>query len=215
LFVFGSACARHVLHGIVDSAITLFWLGRGLLLGFSIAAVVGPIALLCVRRTLAGGFLVGLVSGLGVATADASYAAVAGLGISTVAAVLIDQRVWLRLIGGLFLLVLGYRTVRSVPPRAEVRVGEPVGGRRLLGAYASTLGLTLSNPMTILSFGAIFAGLGLGTLDAGSSTAAVALVGGVFAGSGRLVAGAGRRRLSTANGVHRAGCGWSTSLLVG
>src|SRR5207245_2030719 len=77
---------------------------RGFILGFSIAAVVGPIALLCVRRTLATGFAIGFVSGLGAATADATYAAIASLGATALASVLIDQRLWLRLIGGAFLV---------------------------------------------------------------------------------------------------------------
>ena len=88
---------------------------RGFLLGLSIAAVLGPIGLLCVRRTLLSGFAIGFVSGLGAATADASYAAIAGFGVSAVAAVLVDQRVWLRLVGGAFLVYLGVQTMRARP----------------------------------------------------------------------------------------------------
>jgi len=145
---------------------------RGFVLGFSIAAVVGPIALLCVRRTLATGFAIGFVSGLGAATADASYAAVASFGVTALASLLIDQRVWLRLIGGAFLIYLGVRTLRSIPASLEAQAATT--GLRLAGAYSSTLGLTLSNPMTIMSFAAIFAGIGASGLD---------LVTGVFAGS--------------------------------
>src|ERR1700675_5031400 len=90
---------------------------RGFLLGLSIAAVLGPIGLLCVRRTLASGFAVGFASGLGAATADASYAAIAGFGVSAVAAVLVDQHVWLRGVGGTFLVYLGVQTMRAVPAR--------------------------------------------------------------------------------------------------
>src|SRR5437867_809296 len=90
-------------------------LARGALLGFSIAAVFGPIGLLCLRRTLVSGFAIGLVSGLGAATADASYAAIAGFGLSAVASLLVDQRVWLRLVGGGFLVYLGLRTMRAAP----------------------------------------------------------------------------------------------------
>jgi len=122
--------------------------GRGFVLGFSIAAVVGPIGLLCIRRTLVTGFAIGFVSGLGAATADATYAAVASFGISALAAVLIDQRLWLRLIGGVFLLYLGVRTLRAQPARREADL--PATGLRLAGAYSSTLALTLSNPMTIM-----------------------------------------------------------------
>ena len=73
---------------------------RGLVIGFSIAAPVGPIGVLCIRRTLAGGRLHGLVSGLGAATADASYGAIASFGLTAISGVLVDQQVWLRLIGG-------------------------------------------------------------------------------------------------------------------
>src|SRR5205085_8007365 len=120
--------------------------GRGLVLGFSIAAVLGPIGVLCVRRTLASGFVIGLLSGLGAATADAGYASLAAFGVSTVTSVLVDQRVWLRLIGGVFILYLGVRTLRARPSlQADSRA--TVAG--LFAAYGSTLALTLSNPMTI------------------------------------------------------------------
>jgi threonine/homoserine/homoserine lactone efflux protein len=152
---------------------------RGFLLGLSIAAVLGPIGLLCIRRTLVGGFAVGFVSGLGAATADAGYAAIAGFGVSAVAAVLVDQRLWLRLIGGAFLVYLGVRTMRALPAQRSAEIG----ATRLVGAYTSTLALTLSNPMTILSFAAIFAGIGLGSINAASTDAALTLVLGVFGGS--------------------------------
>jgi len=145
---------------------------RGWLLGLSIAAVVGPIALLCVRRTLATGFATGFASGLGAATADASYAALASFGVTALASVLIDQRLWLRLVGGAFLVYLGLQTLRSTP--ATHAADTTTTGLRLAGAYSSTLGLTLSNPMTIMSFAAIFAGIGASSLD---------LVAGVFVGS--------------------------------
>lgn len=146
--------------------------GRGFVLGFSIAAVVGPIGLLCIRRTLVTGFAIGFVSGLGAATADATYAAVASFGISALAVLLIDQRLWLRLIGGAFLFYLGVRTLRAKPASREADLS--ASGLRLAGAYSSTLALTLSNPMTIMSFAAIFAGLGASGAD---------LVAGVFGGS--------------------------------
>ena len=120
-------------------------------------------------------------SGLGAATADATYAAVAGFGISAVAAVLVDQRVWLRVVGGIFLVYLALRTVRAAP--AERPADAAGSGLRLAGAYSSTLALTFSNPMTIMSFAGIFAGLGLGSLGASSAASAVDLVVGVFVGS--------------------------------
>jgi len=157
------------------------FLARGAAVGFSIAAVVGPIGLLCIRRTLSAGFGVGFVSGLGAATADASYAAIAGFGVSAVAAVLVDQRQWLRVVGGIFLVYLALRTVRAAP--AERAADATGSGVKLAGAYSSTLALTLSNPMTIMSFAGIFAGLGLGSLGTSSAASALDLVLGVFVGS--------------------------------
>jgi threonine/homoserine/homoserine lactone efflux protein len=154
---------------------------RGIVLGFSIAAVFGPIGLLCLRRTLAGGFAIGFVSGLGAATADATYAAIAGFGVTALASLLVDQRRWLQLIGGAFLIYLGQRFIRSMP--ATSSAPDASIGLQAAGAYTSTLALTLSNPMTILSFGAIFAGLGLGGLAANSTAEALELVLGVFGGS--------------------------------
>jgi threonine/homoserine/homoserine lactone efflux protein len=150
---------------------------RGLIVGFSIAAPVGPIGVLCIRRTLAEGRLAGLSVGLGAAAADAVYGAVAGFGLTAVSALLVRQQGALRLLGGLFLCYLGLRTALAAP--AASAAGARGGG--LLGAFASTFGLTLTNPATILSFVAIFAGLGIA--GAGSWADAGLLVLGVFLGS--------------------------------
>src|SRR5436305_14735966 len=108
---------------------------RGLLIGLSIAAPVGPIGLLCIQRTLARGRLVGLASGLGAATADAVYGGIAGLGLTFISGFLVSQQGWLRFFGGLFLCYLGLR-IFLAPPAAEAATA---GGRGLAGAYASTL----------------------------------------------------------------------------
>ncbi len=159
-------------------------LTRGFVLGFTIAAAVGPISLLCIRRTLAEGRVVGVVSGLGVATADATYGALAAFGLTAVTDLLVDGRGVLGVVGGLFLLWLAWRTFRAVPGAAATVNGNGQGGdsRRggLPGAYLSTLGLTLTNPMTILSFAALFVGLGVTGDDAAGATL---LTGGVFLGS--------------------------------
>ena len=120
------------------------------------------------------------MSGLGAATADATYGLVAGFGLTFISTFLVDQSIWLRLVGGVFLLYLGLRTFSSRPAVTPSSDGER--DKSLLGAYASTLGLTLTNPATILSFAVVFAGLGLAT---GSSdyTSATLLVLGVFLGS--------------------------------
>jgi threonine/homoserine/homoserine lactone efflux protein len=151
---------------------------RGLLIGFSIAAPVGPIGVLCIRRTLADGRVSGLVTGLGAATADGLYGCVAGFGLTFISSVLINQQTWLRLFGGLFLCYLGIKTLLSKPAEQEAKAG----GSGLFGSYASTFLLTVTNPMTILSFAAIFAGLGLANTG-GSYASAVILVLGVFLGS--------------------------------
>jgi threonine/homoserine/homoserine lactone efflux protein len=153
-------------------------LSRGFVLGFAVAAVVGPIGVLCIRRTLTSGFSIGFLSGLGAATADAAYASLAAFGLTALTALLVEQRLGLRLVGGLFLVYLGVRTVRSAPSVHAAATAPPSG---LLAAFASTLALTLSNPMTILSFVGIFAGLGL-SVDGGTG-GAVMLVLGVFVGS--------------------------------
>jgi len=140
----------------------------------------------------------GLVTGLGAATADAAYGCVAAFGLTAISSFLVGQRLWLGFFGGLFLCYLGIRVFISQPSGpAEVRRGG------LLSTYISTLFLTLANPMTILSFAAVFAGFGLGTApdypDAG------ALAAGVFIGSALWW-------LLLSNGValfrSRVGSGW-------
>ncbi len=151
---------------------------RGLILGFSIAAPVGPIGVLCIRRTLAAGRWMGFVAGLGAATADALYGSIAAFGLTALSNVLVEQAFWLRLIGGTFLIYLGVRTFFALPSE-DTTTGVHGGAS---AAYASTLMLTLTNPMTILSFSAIFAGLGLAGEAAAPGKAAL-LVAGVFLGS--------------------------------
>ena len=153
---------------------------RGLLIGFSIAAPVGPIGVLCIRRTLAEGRAYGFISGLGAATADAFYGCVAGFGLTFITSFLVSQGLWLRLIGGLFLLYLGVRTFISMPPNTPTANDKSRAG--LASAYLSTLALTLTNPATILSFAVVFAGLGLAS-GSGDYLAAILLVIGVFIGS--------------------------------
>jgi threonine/homoserine/homoserine lactone efflux protein len=152
--------------------------GRGLLLGLAVAAPVGPMSVLCMRRTVAAGFRTGLLSGLGIATADALYGAIAAFGLVALTAFVVGQQQVLRLIGGVALLFLGLRTFRTPPAIAPARGG--VGD--LAASYLSTLGLTLTNPATILSFTALFAGLGLGA-ERDAWTTAPAIVLGVFVGS--------------------------------
>ncbi len=190
---------------------------KGLVLGFSIAAPVGPIGLLCIRRSLAEGRVAGFVSGLGAATADALYGVVAALGLTAITRGLLAHQSWLQLGGGLFLVYLGVTTLRSTPPAATPRVNAAANPR---SAYFSVLALTLNNPTTILSFLGIFTGLGLGDGTTGTLPACW-LVLGVFLGSatwwlllstaagwlgGRLQPG-GLRALNLASGLIIAGFG--------
>ena len=150
---------------------------RGLAIGLAIAAPVGPIGVLCIRRSLTDGRAVGFATGLGAATADAFYAALAALGLTALGQAMSDHADWIRLVGGLALCYLGVRTLRAAP----VGLQETARGRaQLAGAYATTVGLTLANPATILSFVAVFAGLGAAQ---GEGAAALLLVFGVFLGS--------------------------------
>ncbi|EAW38881.1 LysE family translocator [Lyngbya sp. PCC 8106] len=148
---------------------------KGLLIGFSIAAPVGPIGVLCIRRSLTYGKMTGFISGLGAATADALYGCIAGFGLSLVANFLVNQQIWFKSIGGLFLCYLGLKTFLEKPAK------EAATSTQSVGVFASTFFLTITNPMTILSFLAIFAGLGLATTS--TNFDAVLLVLGVFMGS--------------------------------
>jgi len=171
---------------------------RGLVVGFTIAAAVGPISLLVIRRTIAHGRIYGLASGLGVATADASYGGIAAFGLTAISALLISGRVALGLVGGVVIIWLGIRTMRTVPGAVATTAERP----GLAPAFGSIYGLTMTNPMTILAFGAVFAGFGFA---AGATTFgdAAALTLGVWAGSSlwwvvlTSIVGSLRGRLST------------------
>ncbi|MEW5570789.1 LysE family translocator [Rossellomorea marisflavi] len=156
----------------------IIFLLKGLLIGFTVAAPVGPIGILCINRTLSKGRLTGFVSGLGAASADAIYGCIAAFGLTFITSFLISQKLWLQLIGGLFLCYLGIQTYRSRPAghAASAR------GGGLLKSYTSVFFLTVTNPMTILFFIGIFSGIGLGksSFDMGS---ALLMVTGVFLGS--------------------------------
>jgi threonine/homoserine/homoserine lactone efflux protein len=123
---------------------------------------------------------VGFVSGLGAAAADTTYGAIAVAGLTTVTAFLVGHRFWLQLLGGLFLLALGLHTMRTHAPRSEAAAPVHVG--RLRDAFVSTYMHTLANPLIIIAFTGVFAGLGLGW-QTGRTVDALQLIGGVFLGS--------------------------------
>jgi threonine/homoserine/homoserine lactone efflux protein len=152
---------------------------RGFLLGFAVAASPGPIFFLCVRRTLTQGRLTGLFSGLGVATADGFYAAIATFGVAALTTAFVAGRRPLAIAGGAVLVLLGARILMERRQRMEARPA--VTPRSLAWAYVSTLGLTITNPATIISFAALAATLGFGTGGYAVGPAVVVL--GVLLGS--------------------------------
>jgi threonine/homoserine/homoserine lactone efflux protein len=151
---------------------------KGFVIGVAIAMPVGPIAMLIIRRSLQQGFAAGAATGLGAASADGLYGAVAGFGLASVAHVLMAAQLPLRLAGGLALILIGlasFRPRHSAAAAATTAYGLPA-------AYLSALGLTLANPLTIISFAAVFAGLGVAE-TAGSYRAAAIFVAALFLGS--------------------------------
>lgn len=162
---------------ILGNVINIFY--KGAITGFLIAAPVGPIAILCIRRTLTKGLIIGLASGLGAATADAMYGIIAGFGMTVISNFLMKQQCYISLFGAIFLGYLGIKTLLSQPAKQA----NDKGGQGILGSYFSTLLLTLSNPMTILAFTAAFASLGI-TNPSGNYLTSLALVMGLFIGSG-------------------------------
>lgn len=154
----------------------ILFLLKGLVLGFSIAAPVGPIGVHCIRKTLQCGRVSGLVSGLGAATADLVYGMIAAFGLTFVSRFLLTEQFWLRGVGGLFLIYLGVKTFVS---KTHIASHGKISRTSLTRDFITTFFLTMTNPMTILAFAAIFAGLGLSKAN-GSS---ILLVLGVFFGS--------------------------------
>jgi threonine/homoserine/homoserine lactone efflux protein len=151
---------------------------KGLIVGFAIAAAIGPIGILCIRKTFEYGRLSGLFSGLGAAIADTLFGTIAAFGLTFVSDFLLAGQFWLRLIGGLFLVYLGSKTFLTKPTLELRRVTH----KTLINDFVTTFFLTLVNPTTILSFLAIFAGLGIGQIG-GNYSHAFWLVLGIFIGS--------------------------------
>ncbi len=159
---------------------------RSLFIGLSIAATIGPMSILCMQRTMSRGFLYGWISGLGIATADGLYSCVAGLGLTVIASFLLRQQLWVHLLGGLFLLYLGGKTILTKPAERAAQTSQTtraIGATNFVGAYITTFLLTLTNPLTILSFAAIFAGLGASSSGIGGTRGAMVTISGVFLGS--------------------------------
>jgi threonine/homoserine/homoserine lactone efflux protein len=152
---------------------------EGAVMGFCIAAPVGPIGLLCIRRSMRDGRLAGFISGLGAATADAIFGSIAALGLTAITNFLVAHRATIQFFGGFALLFIGFAILRSKPRDIAA---ERAHSRSLHSAFASTLVLTLANPTTILTFIGIFAGFGIG-VSLTERWHAASLIAGVFFGS--------------------------------
>jgi threonine/homoserine/homoserine lactone efflux protein len=157
----------------------IVFLLKGIAVGIVIAVPVGPVGVLCVRRTIFDGRLFGFLSGLGAASADTIFGIVAGFGLTVISDVLLDYQVWLRAAGGLFLVYIGASALRKRIARCET---PEKSAENLLSAYLSTFALTITNPVTILAFLGIFAGVGFTGEEATLGRAAM-LVAGVLLGS--------------------------------
>jgi threonine/homoserine/homoserine lactone efflux protein len=191
---------------------------RGATIGLAVAAPVGPVGLLCIRRSLAGGPAAGIASGLGAAVADALYAAIAALGIATAMRFVAAHAGAIGIGGGLLLLAMAVRTLRAAPAREAAGLAD---ARGLAAAFGSVLLLTLANPATILSFVAVFAALG-----ESASASPLLLAAGVFCGSaawwvmlalvtarlGRAIGPRGRRAVDLASAACLAAFGlWAVA----
>ena len=150
---------------------------KGIAIGFLMAIPIGPIGIMCIRKTLTEGRLSGLIIGLGAATADLFYGCVAAFGLTVTSDTLTNQRIWIRIVGGALLFFLGIKTFRAQPKDTKLKIS----GSGRLRSYVTVVFLTLTNPLTIFAFIAVFAAFGLG--DGLSFFSAIVLVAGVFIGS--------------------------------
>lgn len=151
---------------------------KGFIIGLSIAAPVGPIGVLTIHRTITQGRIAGFVTGMGAAMADTAFGIVAAFGLTAISSFLLNQVFYIQLIGGLCLIFLGIKSFVMKPATSAANANS----KGLINHFVTTFFLTLTNPTTILSFLAIFAGLGLGS--AGSDhLSSITFVFGIFLGS--------------------------------
>jgi len=151
---------------------------KGIIIGFSLAAPVGPIGILCVRRTLAHGGWRGFLTGLSSASADAVYAVVAAFGVTLISNFVAGHQQWLRLVGGILLLALGFYTFRSRP---DTHVPTRAMGREAR-VFISTFLLALTNPLTLFAYAAALSGIGVENIKS-DGVYLTLLVTGIFLGS--------------------------------
>lgn len=157
---------------------------KGCLIGFSIAMPVGPIGLLCIRNTLALGFLGGLFSGLGAAVADALFGCIASFGVATIIALIEKYHLWVHTIGALVLMAIGVHIVRTAKKStSHISIDSTQAVQGLTYAFFSTFLLTLVNPLTILSYAAVYASLSPDVVQMPTCTSALLMASGIFVGS--------------------------------
>jgi threonine/homoserine/homoserine lactone efflux protein len=165
----------------------LFLIISGAVIGVIVAAPIGPVNLICIRRTLAFGPLHGFLSGLGAALGDGIFAIITAFGLTAIAQLIEGYSTPLQIVGGVMLLGFGWHTFHADPKCVQDKLGPQVGElpffARVVRDVFSTLALTLTNPATMLGFAALFAGLGSIVDEKASFLAAAVTVGGVVAGS--------------------------------
>ena len=175
----------------MDLSVLLILFLKGVLIGFLIAAPVGPIGILCIRRTLSGSYALGLITGLGAAFADTVYGAIAGFSLAGIADFITENNFYLRLFGGILLAWIGVSIFRAPPREAKLKKTEE---ETILHAFTSAFFLTLSNPITLLVFAAAFAAMGISPVNDSFSQALILVIG--------VSVGASAWWLSLSTGVH-------------
>lgn len=145
--------------------------------GITCAAPIGPVGTLCINRTLHRGFGSGIAAGVGSACADTLFAFVTTIGVEAFTSAMLSLDTPLRVGGGVFMIWLGWHNIHPHPSRAP----RSLSGRGLIGTVGGAFLLTIANPLTLLSFAAIFAGLGIAHAPGGPSWLVVCA--GVFAGA--------------------------------
>jgi threonine/homoserine/homoserine lactone efflux protein len=151
---------------------------KGIVIGFALAAPVGPVGILCIRRTITDGERHGFMTGLSAASSDMVYSIIAVFGVTLISNFITEQQNWIRIIGGIFLLALGYHSFRS--KQSNDKVPNKTNGHTL--SFVSTFFLTFTNPLTLFAFAAVFASIGIEKI-AEFYHLAILLIAGVFLGS--------------------------------
>ena len=154
---------------------------KGIVIGVVIAMPVGPVGTLCVQRTITQGKINGFLTGLGATTADVVFGLIAAFGLTVVSNFLIDQQEWIRLVGGIIICLIGVQ-VFSLETQKKII---PITSPNPLNAFGSAFLIAITNPITIITFVVMFAGLGLVGSNSQYGPATLTVFG-VFVGSGLI-----------------------------